>query len=354
MTIARGETVNEGGEGIYHCISRCVRRAFLCGNDPYTGRSFEHRKKWVQARLELLVGSFALEIFAFAIMSNHLHVVLRTRPDWAESWSDEETARRWLLVFPKRKSTNGTPPPPSPAELTSVCANGPGIEAIRRRLLSISWFMRGLNENIARRANREDGCKGRFWEGRFKCQVILDESALLTCMTYVDLNPVRAGMSTSPEASPYTSAFLRIQARQAAEMAKNVPAGTDNGLSLEQKNITARIGEWSTVDRWLCPLAKGSENLRQGPLDLTLDQYLDVLDWTGRQLREANKKSIPAELEPILDRLRVDSGRWLDTVQGYGRDFYRAAGREKLMRDAAGDLGRRWLRGLTASRRAFS
>ncbi|MFH0919520.1 MAG: hypothetical protein V1913_04105, partial [Fibrobacterota bacterium] len=104
MTIARSEIVTDGVEGIFHCVSRCVRRAFLCGNDPYTGRSFEHRKEWVQARLELLANSFALEIFAFAVMSNHLHVVLRTRPDWAESWSEEETARRWLLVFPKRRT----------------------------------------------------------------------------------------------------------------------------------------------------------------------------------------------------------------------------------------------------------
>ncbi|MFH1139889.1 MAG: hypothetical protein V1816_27740, partial [Pseudomonadota bacterium] len=170
MTIARSEIVTDGVEGIYHCISRCVRRAFLCGADPYTGRSFEHRKAWVQARLELLAQSFALEICAFAVMSNHLHVVLRTRPDWAESWSDEEAAGRWLLVFPKRRTEIGRPSPPSPSEIKELCEAAPGIEVIRRRLGSISWFMRGLNENIARRANREDGCKGRFWEGRFKCQ----------------------------------------------------------------------------------------------------------------------------------------------------------------------------------------
>ncbi|MFH1137805.1 MAG: transposase [Pseudomonadota bacterium] len=334
MTIARSEMMTDGVEGIYHCVSRCVRRAFLCGNDPYTGRSFEHRKEWVQTRLELLANAFAMEIFAFAVMSNHLHVVLRTRPDWAESWSEEETARRWLLVFPKRRTPGEAPPPPSPAELQSVCSGGPGIELIRQRLLSISWFMRSLNENIARRANREDDCKGRFWEGRFKCQVILDESALLTCMTYVDLNPVRAGMATSPETSPHTSAFLRIQARQLSE----------NTESLEEQ---------PRVDQWLCPLTGENGSPRPGPLDLTLDQYLEILDWTGRQLREAGKRSIPADLEPILERLRVDSDRWIDTVQGYGRDFHRAAGREKLMRATADDLGRRWLRGLNASRRAF-
>ncbi|MFH0919531.1 MAG: transposase, partial [Fibrobacterota bacterium] len=189
--------------------------------------------------------------------------------------------------------------------------------------------------NIARRANREDDCKGRFWEGRFKCQVILDESALLTCMTYVDLNPIRAGMATTPETSPHTSAFLRIQARQLGEK-------------------TVNLAPRPSVDQWLCPLTGENDGPRPGPLDLTLDQYLEILDWTGRQLRAANKRSIPADLEPILERLRVDSGRWIDTVQGFGRDFYRAAGREEHMRETAGDLGRRWLRGLNAGRRAFS
>ncbi|MFH1138091.1 MAG: hypothetical protein V1816_18625 [Pseudomonadota bacterium] len=84
MTVARSEIVTEGAEGIYHCVSRCVCRAFLCGKDPYTGKSFEHRKSWVQDRLELLAQSFALEICAFAVMSNHRHVVLRTWPDLAE------------------------------------------------------------------------------------------------------------------------------------------------------------------------------------------------------------------------------------------------------------------------------
>ncbi|MFH1139834.1 MAG: transposase, partial [Pseudomonadota bacterium] len=83
MTIARQEIVPDGVEGIFHCVVRCVRRAFLCGKDPYTGKSFEHRRDWVRDRLELLAGSFAMEICAFAVMSNHLHVILRTRPDWA-------------------------------------------------------------------------------------------------------------------------------------------------------------------------------------------------------------------------------------------------------------------------------
>ena len=87
------------------------------------------------------------------------------------------------------------------------------IQKLRRRLSSVSWFMGILLENIARRANAEEESTGRFWETRFKCRECTDESAVLLCGIYVDLNPIRAGEADSPETASHTSIFQRLQAQ---------------------------------------------------------------------------------------------------------------------------------------------
>lgn len=329
MAIARREIVSEGTEGLYHCVSRCVRRAFLCGLDPYTGKSFEHRKAWVRTRIIHLAQAFGIEVCAYAVMSNHLHLILRTRPDWEAAWSDQETARRWLMVFPKKKDSSGGPKSATEADVRLLSGDKTRVGELRKRLGSISWFMRCLNENIARRANREDDCKGRFWEGRFYCQALLDESALLACMAYVDLNPVRAGLAQTPEQSEFTSVSERIAGRIPHPRVK------------------------SKTKPWLCPIGDEGEPDRRGLLDLTLEDYLEIIDWTGRSFRPGARGSIPDHLEPILTRLGVDPQGWTNTIAGYGDLFHRAAGRVDSIRAMAAKIGRRWLCGLASGKKAF-
>ncbi len=199
----------------YHCVSRCVRRAFLCGIDPLTGRSHEHRRQWILDKLKELTGCFAIDCCGYALMSNHYHLVLYVDRDAMNAWDQNEVIERWQRLF-------------KGSVLADRYLSGERLSRAERdvldqqitdwrdRLSSISWFMRCLNESVARRANQEDQCSGRFWEGRFKSQALLDEKALAACLAYVDLNPVRAKMAQTPENSEYTSIAERIASAKAS------------------------------------------------------------------------------------------------------------------------------------------
>ena len=201
MPAARKSQINLSSTSYYHCMSRCVRRAFLCGEDQLTGNNYDHRKGWIVERIKFLSSVFAVDVCAYAVMSNHYHVVLHVDVDEIEQWSDRDVLDRWLQLFPNGQA----------AELVSGEGVSHGqqdalselIPLWRERLGDISWFMRCLNEMIARQANKEDQCKGRFWESRFKSQALLDEGAILTCMAYLDLNPVRAGLVQDFHDYPY-------------------------------------------------------------------------------------------------------------------------------------------------------
>lgn len=353
MVVARSEVVIDGVEGGYHVVSRCVRRAFLCGEDAYSGQSYEHRKDWVRSRLEELAAGFAIEVCAYAVMSSHVHIVLRTRPDWPEEWTNEEMARRWLSIFPKRRDFGHSPQRPNKQEIKMLAGDEEKMAEIQGRLSSVSWFMRCFNEYIARRANQEDGCKGRFWEGRFKCQALLDESAYLAAMAYVDLNPIRAGIAETPEESEFTSGNDRIIARQAEKKLAKITA-EDSHLSIRQEIQIRREKNRTEADRWLCPIDNENPQGPRGVLPLNTDQYLDLIDWTGRLIREDKRGAIPDHLAPILERLEIDVDRWSSTVQNYGRLFHRVVGKFESLTESAQRAGKKWFHGLNACKAAFS
>jgi len=176
---------------VYHCWNRCVRRALLCGPDPYSGQDYSHRRDWILTRQRQFAALFAIEIEFHAEMSNHLHLVLRTRPDIARKWSREEVARRWLTLTRLAKCMTDTLPVPDAEKYRELLKNKKLIHRARRRLSSVSYFMGFLSENIARRANTEDECSGRFWQGRYKLRELEGIHSILLCGVYVDLNLCR-------------------------------------------------------------------------------------------------------------------------------------------------------------------
>ena len=363
MGLPRSRYVREGEEEVYHCFSRCVRRAFLYGYDALTGRDFSHRKAWLLDRLKYLAATFAIEVCAYAIMMNHLHTILRTRPDIVASWSDREVAIRWLKLFPRHGGAKAFSKTPSEQQICALTACPERIAELRRRLCSISWFMGRLNEFIARAANKEDGVKGRFWEGRFKCVALLDDPAIVTGMVYVDLNPIRAGVAATPEESDFTSIQERIRAWQRehrisasmnGESSTDMPASSFSGETAKPEDTTAPEGFPANprdIPSWLCPIQSDSQ--RRGILQMTATEYFDLVDKSGRIFRADKRGAIDPELAPILLRIGANPQAWGDTVSHFGSKFCIAAGRVTSLRNFAGQIGRRWLKGVSMAGACF-
>ncbi|MCG8315177.1 MAG: transposase [Pseudomonadales bacterium] len=290
MTQPRSNLISLQDTPYYHCISRCVRRAYLCGQDFYSGQSYEHRREWITDRLSVLANMFCIEICAYAVMSNHYHLVLRVDRDAVIQLTDDEVIERWQMLFKGpvlvqryQQGQLGTK-----AEYDTVADI---IAVWRERLTDISWFMRCLNEHIARLANAEDGCTGRFWEGRFKSQALLDEAAVLACMAYVDLNPVRAGIADTPENSEFTSIRERTI-----------------------KNNQHSVGKLGTF--------RGDDHKdKRDGIPFTFRDYLLLVDSTGRFSRPDKRGAIPLTQMPILERLGLDVDSWLDMVAGIENNF---------------------------------
>jgi REP element-mobilizing transposase RayT len=316
----------------YHVIARCVRRAWLWGLDEYSGKDYSHRKTWVIERLQALSGVFAIDICAYAVMSNHYHLVLHVDRARAAAWAPEQIVERWALLF-------GVPTlvqrwQASEAGEAEQEAARAQIEHWRARLSDISWYMRCLNEHLARRANAEDQCTGRFWEGRFKSQALLDEAGLLTAMAYVDLNPVRAGMAATPEASEFTSIYARIQ-----QWRRAVPAPAT--ASDPAPGMTALLGFRATA-------AAPDPSLPFRFID-----YLQLLDWSGRVVRVNKAGAIDEHAPPILMRLSIDPAAWQAMMRPTGNRFGRALGGLDRLRLHAKALGQCWIKGQRQAERLY-
>lgn len=220
----RSVLIDPNEVGVYHCYNRCVRRAYLCGVDQVTGKSHDHRKDWIVERLATLARGFAVEVLDYCTMDNHLHLLLRNRPDLVKLWDDREVAERWCCLCPseleklerqqaRRQAKSSVPLPAVDVReqyLTMLMNDQAKICELRTRLSDISWLMKLLCEQIARRANREDEVTGKFWENRFQSDRILDEAHALACSMYINLNPVRAQQAIAPELCSHTSLGTRM------------------------------------------------------------------------------------------------------------------------------------------------
>ncbi len=335
MTTARKLLVDPGVTPFYHCISRCVRRAFLCGEGK------EHRKQWIEDRLQELAGIFSIDVCGLAIMDNHLHVLLRLDPVRGGEWSDLQVAEKWLTLCPP-KGIDGKRLTLVPSYIAARAADAAWVTECRRRLTDLGWFMKFLKEPISRRANREDQCTGAFWEGRFKSIAILDEASLLATCAYIDLNPVAAGLAATPEKSPHTSLKSRVEHCAAEGKLDKLREGSPyvSKVQLEKGH-------------WLFPIEDKRDAQGTGLVGMlkgiSLTGYLQLVEWSSRLVRPG-KSRVATEAPAILARLKIEATGWQATLEKLVRSTKKVGsyfGSSSRLNEVAARNGRSFLKNLT-------
>ena len=302
-TTARKQLISLTDTAYYHCISRCVRRAFFCGADKNTGKNFDHRRGWVEDKTLSLSQVFAIDVCAYAVMSNHTHIVVFVDETTAKAWTTSEVLQRWHQLF---KGTFITQQYCRGEEIPDYLMASllETVEVYRNRLMDISWFMRLLNQSIATQANLEDNCTGHFWEGRFKSQALLDEAALAACMAYVDLNPVRANVAKTPESSGYTS--------------------------VKQWVISAKKAKKPKI---LLPFVGNPRQAMPKGLPFELEDYLELIELTAGCLREGKVGYIEGNQLALLNRLNINPENWLTLTKDFRKLFHGAVGHSDVLTD---------------------
>ena len=278
MATPRSQLIDAENALHYHIVSRCVRSSFLCGKDKRTGRNYEHRKAWLLGRLLHLAQHFSVAIDAYAIMDNHFHLVVYFDPKEPYRWSDEEVVERWFAVFPLRVSASE---PREVAMLNTLhrqmmLGDDKRLQHARETLGSLSMFMKHLKQPIAYQANREDGCTGHFFEGRFYSGALLDESAVIAAMAYVDLNPVRA--------------------RIVQDIADYEAASGSN-----RKRVSINSPE--RLAEAVAPLVSGLTYARP-ELNFTLSRYVEILIDVETQYQRASKRDKQSAWHQRISSLR--------------------------------------------------
>src|SRR6056297_2831787 len=380
----RAEVFQASEIAIVHTVQRCVRRAFLAGVDEQSGKDYSFRKEWIRRKMESLASVFSIDVLTYSVMSNHVHLILRNRPDVVGAWSDREVAIRWLRVFPGRRLEEHLAEP-TENDVNMLVNQPERLKVIRERLSDISWFMRALSEPIARMANRQDECTGRFWEGRFKAMRIVDEAGLLACAMYVDLNPVRAAMVEGPDDSVHTSAYDRIEADKGRQIdsaafdlrpvraeeagQKTRDAAVDK---LRREHKTKRrnpSGRKVRRDAWLSPLrmnpaklsaeaevhTDGLRSSDKGFLTIDWPDYKRLLRWLAKQSINGIAAKLPASLAQRVSVIGIDASMFGDLVWNWPKYFGQTScvGRPAALKADATRTGHRFHRGQVAAAHCF-
>lgn len=365
---------------ICHLVQRCVRRSFLTGYDERTGTDYSFRREWIRARLERLASVFAVDVLSYSILSNHLHVVARNRPDVVSTWTDKMVAERWLRLFPGCQ-TDEFLGEPTQAQVEALAQDAEAIAVRRNRLSDFSWFMKSLAEPIARVSNQQDQVTGHFWQGRFKAQAITDEASLLAVSLYVDLNPIRAALAESPETASPSSAYDRIQSTNGETIPSSAvgiqiltredasairKSSTPEELRRRQADAKKKRGKQILRDAWLSPMNineqepigpqpsnTGVRASDKGFLQLDIQQYTDLMKMIIARDKDSEERLSQRGEHLMLGKIRVEVDTICDMVKNFKRYFGRgsAIGLTRSLCEYAERHGKKFIPGQRAVRK---
>ena len=316
MTIARNQIIDAEQPCFYHCFNRCVQRARLCGFDPITGKNFNHRKIWIEERIIQLSNCFSIDLYAYAVMDNHYHIVLLLDPKGSANWSDDEVVERWLNTRTKPMTPNA-----KTTQKAALLKNAKKVKEIRERLSSLSWFMSKLNTPIASMSNKEDDVTGHFWASRFQSIPLLDETAAIACMAYTDLNPLKAGAAQSLSKSKFTSIQKRL---------------------LQSSK--------SGIDSTNHPIKPLNSSLSIRPLHTSLSDYLEMVSIAASAL-QFERKNIKFT-EELLKKLSLHKSIWPLNLEYFG-SVKTAIGSPKHLRKIAKKRQQHSISGIRLARKAY-
>ena len=242
-----------------------------------------------------LSNAFAVKVYGYAVMSNHYHIALKVEPKLVSEYSNEEVARKWLIAYPAKTTDQMA------GKIASILDDPERIEVLRERLGDLSWYMKCLNHHVARKANIEDDCTGKFWEARFhSSRPMKSLEDLYACMAYIDLNPLSAGASDTPgESDDHASLGHRMS--EARQVAGKMASGL------------------SPMD--ICPDTRHIHTRLDEALPLTLENYLAHIEWLagGRALSHSPGSAYEATAPPSIENPRMYMRAFLKYFRRWGR-----------------------------------
>jgi len=352
---ARANLVDLSVTRLYHITSHCGRGASLKADGT------DWRKEAIRCALERQHHLFGVDVITYSLMDNHFHLVVAIRPEEVAAWSPLEVARRWATLHPPRINGRVMKPEATERVIESLAADPGWVEITRAKLSNLGQFMKDLKQPLAQQANREEGARGSFWDGRFGSEPITSEEQLLAVLAYVDLNPFAAGACRFPEEGRHTGLYERLQScrRVLDEVAGEVEADghADAGEDAEatgrcrpdsmpspgdpEERVYGAAGALGMgceafVERperyiWFAPLEEGTEGTlsnrsglapdlrrRSRPLfpsrGFRLADYLKVVDYVARLIREG-KAHLDHAAAPILARVGLTAKQFVDRLE---------------------------------------